>query len=70
MGRDGELSEALTAYEVALSHFDWADEDLRDAAALEVTAAEYRLNALLVKRRAERSSAMEYVPIGGFMLKV
>lgn len=49
------VQAALADYETAVSHWDWADADLRDAAAMALTAAETRLNALLARRRAQRA---------------
>ena len=51
------LDDALAAWETARAAFDWADPDLRDAAALALTAAEARLNALVARRRADHGGA-------------
>ena len=50
-GAPTAVDEALAAWEAARDAFNWADPDLRDAAALELTATEARLNALMARRR-------------------
>ena len=50
------VEEALTAWEAARDAFNWADDDLRDAAALALTAAESRLNALVARRRQRHAT--------------